>query len=190
MRTGDASSRHQQTVRLYRHHTAVRNAVGLDVKMRLFIVALVVNIHVEGRRGNGVLCVVTLQHILCGDGVLAHQAAAFPDAQLRSGQLTAETAERIAPDRATLGRVWRYLASFDRPIQESPVCLCRKIVRWSDAPLSLEQMLTCLDIFRDVGLLSYTRHHKYMIITLTQGCEKADLSASQTMQTLLRAKES
>ena len=111
-------------------------------------------------------------------------------AQLRSGQLTAETADRIAPDRATLGRVWRYLASFDRPIQESPVCLCRKIVRWSDAPLSLEQMLTCLDIFRDVGLLSYTRHHKYMIITLAQGCEKADLSTSQTMQTLLRAKES
>ena len=111
-------------------------------------------------------------------------------AMLRSGRITKEAAERIAPDRATLGRVWRYLASFDRPIQESPVCLCRKIVRWSDAALSLEQLLTCLDIFRDVGLLSYTRHHKYMIISLAQGCEKADLTTSQTMQALLRAKES
>ena len=110
--------------------------------------------------------------------------------QLRAGTLTAESAERILPDRNTLGRVWRYLASFDRPIQESPMCLCRKIVRWSAQSLSLEQLMVCLDIFRDVGLLAIHREHKYITISLTPGSEKADLNTSTTMQTLLRVKES
>ncbi len=110
--------------------------------------------------------------------------------QLRAGTLTAESAERILPDRNTLGKVWRYLASFDRPIQESPMCLCRKIVRWSSQSLSLEQLMVCLDIFRDVGLLTLHREHKYITISLTPGSEKADLNTSATMQTLLRVKES
>ena len=111
-------------------------------------------------------------------------------AQLRGGTLTAQTASRILPDRSTLGRVWRYLASFDRPVQESPMCLCRKIVRWSGQALSLEQLMVCLDIFQDVGLLQIQRQHKYITISLTCGAEKADLTASATMQMLLHAKES
>ena len=51
-------------------------------------------------------------------------------------------------------------------------------------------MLTCLDIFRDVKLLRYTRQHKDILIELTPGDTKADLNQSQTMQTLLQAKES
>ena len=70
------------------------------------------------------------------------------------------------------------------------MCLCRKIVRWSGNPLSLQQMLTCLDIFSDVGLLQTQRLHKYVTIRLTPGAEKADLTQSQTMQILLHAKES
>jgi len=70
------------------------------------------------------------------------------------------------------------------------MCLCRKIVRWSGKPMSLGQMMTCLDIFRDVGLLTITRMHKYLSIRLTPGDSKADLNQSQTMQRLLRAKES
>ena len=70
------------------------------------------------------------------------------------------------------------------------MCLCRKIVRWSGAPLSLGQMLTCLDIFSDVGLLQTQRMHKYLSVQLTPGSEKADLTRSQTMQYLLRVKES
>ena len=49
--------------------------------------------------------------------------------------------------------------------------------------------MTCLDIFRDVGLLTSQRMHKYLILTLTPGSEKADLNQSQTMQLLLQAKE-
>ena len=56
--------------------------------------------------------------------------------------------------------------------------------------MSLSQLSICLDIFRDVGLLEIQRLHKYIAIRLTPGSEKADLNTSQTMQRLLRAKES
>ena len=122
-------------------------------------------------------------------------AECSPDASgyraLLSGSLTAADAARLLPDRATLAMVWRYLAAFGTPaIEESTVCLCRKIVRWANRPLSLGQLLTCLDIFQDVGLLSLTRLHKYVTIRLTPGDSKADLTKSQTMQRLLHAKES
>lgn len=96
----------------------------------------------------------------------------------------------MLPDRAMLAMVWRYLASVGTDIQESPLCLCRKIVRWTGKPMSLGQLSICLDIFRDVGLLEITRLHKYISIRLTPGTQKADLTTSQTMQRLLRAKES
>ena len=70
------------------------------------------------------------------------------------------------------------------------MCLCRKIVRWSGAPLSLGKLLTCLDIFADVGLLQTQRIHKNLSIRLTPGDHKADLNLSRTMQQLLQAKES
>ena len=41
----------------------------------------------------------------------------------------------------------------------------------------------------DVGLLTSHRMHKYLVISLTPGSEKADLNQSQTMQILLQAKE-
>ncbi len=109
--------------------------------------------------------------------------------QLRRGAPSAEDARALLPDRTMLSMVWRYLAQLPGTVQESPMCLCRKIVRWSGRPLSLGQMLTCLDIFADVGLLRTRRDHKYIAVELTPGREKADLSQSQTMQILLRAKE-
>ena len=110
---------------------------------------------------------------------------------LQNNCITPEAAAALLPSRATLGIVWRYLASLSVPeIHESPICLCRKIVRWSGQSLSLGQLMTCLDIFRDVGLLTVIRMHKYLSIRLTPGETKADLSASRTMQQLLLAKES
>ena len=105
------------------------------------------------------------------------------------GHLTPAVASALLPDRAMLAMVWRYLASVPGPIRENPICLCRKIVRWSGAPLSLGQLLTCLDIFRDVELLQVQRLHKNMTIHLTPGSKKADLTRSRTMQILLQAKE-
>lgn len=120
-------------------------------------------------------------------------AECLPDAapyrDMQRGNLTASEAAALLPDRKVLALVWRYLDAAN-PVQESPVCLCRKIVRWSGKPLNLGQMLTCLDIFRDVGLLTVQRQHKYVSIRLTPGEGKADLSRSQTMQRLLHAKES
>ena len=70
------------------------------------------------------------------------------------------------------------------------MCLCRKIVRWSGLSLNLGQLLTCLDIFAEVGLLQLQRQHKYIHISLTAPSGKADLNQSKTMQLLLQAKES
>ena len=114
-----------------------------------------------------------------------------PYRDLRKGELTPETASQLLPERSMLATVWRYLAS-SPVVQENPMCLCRKIVRWSGSPMDLGQLLTCLDIFADVGLLQITRHHKYMELRVVQRQEKADLNASATMQRLnecLAAKE-
>ena len=109
---------------------------------------------------------------------------------LAENRLTPENARALYPDRATLALIWRYLAASGSPIQESPICLCRKIVRWSGKPMSLGQLMTCLDIFRDVGLLQIQKLHKYISIRLTPGPQKADLAESLTLQRLLHAKES
>ena len=104
---------------------------------------------------------------------------------LHCNDITPEQAAALLPDRATLGMVWRYLAAIPGgSVQEMPMCLCRKIVRWSGIPLSLGKMLTCLDIFSDVGLLCIQRHHNTVTIHLTQGAGKADLTQSRTMQLL------
>ena len=105
--------------------------------------------------------------------------------------LSHEKALSLLPDRATLAMVWRYLAASPSPlIEEVPLCLCRKIVRWTNKSMSLGQLMTCLDIFRDVGLLDIKKQHKYITIRLTPGDKKADLNESLTMQRLLQAKES
>ena len=115
-----------------------------------------------------------------------------PDAYaaLCRGTITAQQAALLLPDRGELGMVWRYLVASPSPLRESPMCLCRKIVRWSDAPLGIAKLMTCLDIFRDVGLIDYQRLHKYITIRICCPQQKADLNQSATMQTLLRLKES
>ena len=106
------------------------------------------------------------------------------------GTLTAEEASALLPDRALLSTVWRYLsAAGTEQIREVPVCLCRKIVRWSGSPLDLGRLLVCLDIFADVGLLEVQQQQKSMTIRLIPREDKADLQSSQTMQRLLKAKD-
>ena len=107
--------------------------------------------------------------------------------QLHNGTLDASLAEGLLPDRATLGMVWRYLASCGT-LNETPMCLLRKIVRWSGQPLSQGKLLTCLDIFADVNLIRVQRLHKYLCIELLPCAEKADLMTSKTMQKLMAAK--
>ena len=68
-----------------------------------------------------------------------------------------------------------------------PMCLLRKIVRWSGKPMTLGKLLVCLDIFADVGLISVQRLHKTLTIELLPCQQKADLSTSKTMQILMAA---
>ena len=109
---------------------------------------------------------------------------------LRSGNITAEAAAQLLPNRTTLAMVWKYLSSAPAPLSETPMCLCRKIVRWSGLPLNLGQLMTCLDIFSEVKLLRLQQQNRYITILLTPGKDKADLNTSPTMQRLLQAKES
>ena len=107
---------------------------------------------------------------------------------LQTGSVSSADAEKLLPDRAALGLVWRYLAGFGK-LQETPMCLLRKIVRWSGKPMSLGMLLTSLDIFADVGLLEVQRIHKNLVIQLLPCSGKADLNTSKTMQILLAATE-
>ena len=107
---------------------------------------------------------------------------------MRSGRLTAEGAERLLPDRKIQGAVWRYIAA-DPMLKDTPCCLGRKIVRKYGIPMSLGQMLTCLDMFADVGLLALERQSKYILVRPLPVTQKADLTKSETMQLLLRVKE-
>ncbi len=103
-----------------------------------------------------------------------------------SGTVTGVQAQSLLPERPVLGRVWRYLATAEQ-VQEMPICLLRKIVRQTNEPLSLELLLTCLDIFADVGLLELQRHHKYISVRVLPTTQKADLTQSKTMQRLMAA---
>ena len=108
---------------------------------------------------------------------------------LRENKQSPLLADWLLPDRAVLGTVWRYL-SLAQSHRESPICLLRKIVRWSGMPLSLEKLLVCLDIFCDVGLIRLQRLQKYVQIFVQNPQQKADLNESATMQRLLQMKES
>ena len=105
---------------------------------------------------------------------------------LQKGRISAPLAESLMPDRATLGLVWRYLAGCGT-VRETPMCLLRKIVRWSGKPMNLGMLLTCLDIFADVQLIEVAHIHKDLSVRLLPCTEKADLNTSKTMQTLLAA---
>ncbi len=110
---------------------------------------------------------------------------------LCANTIDAAGAAQLLPDRATLATVWRYLdAAPEGTVQESPACLLRKIVRRTGVSMSLGQLLTCLDIFADVGLLQIQRLHKHMCIRLIPADKKADLTQSKTMQRLFAVKES
>lgn len=108
---------------------------------------------------------------------------------LRSGSLSREQAAGLLPTRQVLADIWRYLAAYPGQAQVDPVCLCRKIVRATGRPLGLSQLLACLDIFREAGLMEVVRQQKYLTITLTASGGKADLTQCVTMRLLQQLKE-
>ncbi len=111
--------------------------------------------------------------------------------RMHVGTLSSQDAAALLPDRATLATVWRYLAGCGSAgIQEEPICLCRKIVRRSGTPLEVGKLLTCLDIFADVGLLQVQKLAKHLHIRVNSVSGKADLQQSATMQRLQKVKES
>ena len=106
---------------------------------------------------------------------------------LKANTLTPQDKKMLLPDRTALGLVWRYIAEAPGGIlRESAPCLCRKLVRRSGQPMALSQLLTCLDIFSEAGLLDVQRRHKYLKLTVLPRRDKADLHATPTMQLLMK----
>ena len=104
---------------------------------------------------------------------------------LREHRLSCADARELMPDREVLGRIWRYLDRFcQTEIVEDPLCLCRKIVRWTEKDLSLGQLMVCLDILSDVELIHLRRMNNRVTIRLSTSQEKRDLNESKTMQLL------
>ena len=119
----------------------------------------------------------------CGSDTALYRA-------LCADAITAEQAAQLLPDRTTLGLIWKYLSGVGGEIHDTPMCLCRKIVRWSGLPLDLSKLMTCLDVFSDVGLLEKARVHKHITVRLIPREDKADLNESRTLQRLQHVKES
>ena len=106
---------------------------------------------------------------------------------LKANTLTPQDKKTLLPDRTALGLVWRYIAEAPGGIlRESAPSLCRKLVRRSGQPMALSQLLTCLDIFSEAGLLDVQRRHKYLKLTALPRRDKADLHATPTMQLLTK----
>lgn len=109
--------------------------------------------------------------------------------RMRAGRLKPEEAELLLPNRQQQGDVWRYLAAAG-DVQETPACLLRKIVRRSTRPMTLPQMLVCLDLFSEAGLITLRRQRQSVRVVVLPRGERADLNACQTMRKLLKLKES
>ncbi len=104
----------------------------------------------------------------------------------QENRLDVQGAEALLPNREQLGMIWRYLTHSGKPeLREDLLCLCRKIVRWANKDLNFGQLLVCLEIFSDVGLLEISRSGKYTVLRLSQNPAKRDLNESATMQRLL-----
>ena len=62
--------------------------------------------------------------------------------KLCSGTIEPAEAAALLPSRAMLGQVWKYLEHDHRSlVEETPMCLCRKIVRWTGSAMNLGQLL-------------------------------------------------
>ena len=107
---------------------------------------------------------------------------------LKSNTLEPAEAQVLLPTRQMLGDIWKYLVHCGGTCSTDPVCLCRKIVRHTGRPLSLSQLLTCLDIFQEARLLTVTRQHQCLSVVLTSRPGKADLNRCGTMQRLQQQK--
>ena len=102
---------------------------------------------------------------------------------IESEEMVLSIAGQMKEITERLGIPYTFKASFDKANRTS-------LHSFRGPGLSLSQLLTCLDIFQEGGLLTLERQHKYITITLTAGAPKADLTQSGTMRYLQQLKES
>ena len=108
-----------------------------------------------------------------------------PFCRVAARSAEAADASHCLPDRARLALVWRYLAACPETVTDSPYSLCRRIVGRTNVPLSLSQLLTCLEIFRESGLLELQHLHKTISVHRLPTHGKADLTQAETVRYLM-----
>ncbi len=108
----------------------------------------------------------------------------------RSGQLTADEAGLLLPQRPEFVAVWRYLASHSRDggLEDDCCCMSRKISRYAGIPASFVRTKICLDVFAEQGLIDLRQTGRTVHITLTSGGRKVNLDGSRILMRLKQLK--
>ena len=108
----------------------------------------------------------------------------------RAGELTADEAGLLLPQRPEFVAVWRYLASHCQGggIEDDCCCMSRKISRYAGIPASFARTRICLDVFAEQGLIDLRQRGRTVQITLTSGGRKVNLDASRILTRLRQLK--
>ena len=98
---------------------------------------------------------------------------------------------QLLPVRSDFTAVWRYLtanAQNGQLVEDLP-CLSRKIARCAGQATGPARLLVCLDVFRERGLLSFTRNQDQVHILLSSPARKVDLEQSPIIMKLKQQKD-
>ena len=105
--------------------------------------------------------------------------------------VTAEDARKLLPVRGEFVAVWRYLMANSRDglLQEDFLCMCRKIARSADLPITVARTRVCLDVFAERGLIELQSFQKQLRIHVVSDGRKVDLDESPIVRSLRAAKK-
>ena len=108
--------------------------------------------------------------------------------RFRAGEaLTPEEAGEMRPDRDDFADLWRYVASRQGRVTETPVRLARRLARGGEGTESVLRTMVCLDALEELGLLQVERlpgDSLRIVLAKTRGKGKAALDQAPIMQKL------
>lgn len=113
--------------------------------------------------------------------------AALFDRYMEGKPLTAEERAMIAPDRSDVTDVWRYLnahAPHERPLFCDISELCAAVAEFSDDRHSIRRTLSCLEILRELGFVTYERERSALQIVLIRDSAPNPLGNSKLYHSL------
>ncbi|MEA4965999.1 MAG: single-stranded-DNA-specific exonuclease RecJ [Oscillospiraceae bacterium] len=106
------------------------------------------------------------------------------------GDLRPEEAGDLLPARVEFVALWRYLVSHSPAgnLQDTCTCLSRKVARYAGVPCRPGHTRICLDVFRELGLLSLSEHQRQLHIIIASDGRKVNLDQSEIIKRLKKRK--